>query len=65
MVPLFVFLFCGRSQLVIELYNLRGVENLYSAPGGSYNAVFMVTHRKGSYIALPLLSLEVATSDLF
>ena len=59
------FCFCflgGRSQLNVELDHSCGVENFYSAHGAlSYHVVDMVRqHPRGSYIVLPLQSLEVA-----
>ena len=50
---------------MIELDHLCEVNNLYSAKGNrSYHVVFMIRHPRGIFIALPLLSLEVATPEI-
>ena len=61
----FSFFFGGRSQLVVELDDLCEVNNLYSTQVGMiYHVVFMVRHPRGSYMVLPLLSLEVPTPEI-
>ena len=62
----FYFIFRGGGpQLVVELDHLCEVKNLYSAKGnGSYHVVYMVRHPRGSYIVLPLPSLEVPTPEI-
>ena len=52
-------------RMVVLSYHLGEVNNLYSAQGNcSYHVVFMVRHPRGSYVAVPLLFLEVVTPGM-
>ena len=57
--------FGGRSQLAVELDHLRGVETFLLRTRGLVvsRSVNMVRHPRGSYIVLPLLSLDVAIPE--
>ena len=61
------FFLVRRSQLVVELDNRCEVVHLARHEGNyriTYLVLFMVRHSRGSYIVLPLLSLEVATPEI-
>ena len=63
---LFFFLFCGRSQLVVELDHLCEVKNLYAAQVGMIvlRSVHGKSPKRQLHSTLPLLSLEVATPEV-